>query len=40
MGLTPLTAGCRIGSYEVVQTLLQNGARVNHRHVVRITITF
>ena len=34
MVLTPLTAGCRIGYYDVVKIILQNGASVNHQHVV------
>ena len=39
MVLTPLTAGCRIGYYDVVKIILQNGASVNHQHVVGFDIS-
>lgn len=38
MGLTPLIAASRSGSYDVVKVLLQNGAFVNQRHIVRSCI--
>ena len=39
MGLTPLTVGCCIGSYEAVQIIIQSGASVNHQHVVGFDIS-